>query len=410
MSQTPLPAGNRPSRPEFIALMAMLVATIAFSLDAMLPAIPFIAEALSPGDPDKVHLVVPTFVLGMGLGTLIVGPFADAFGRKPVLLVFVLIYAGGSALSLVANSLEMLLFSRVLQGVGAAGPRVVAMTVIRDRFAGRDMAQLMSFIMMVFALVPALAPTLGAAIVAVFGWRGIFAAFIAFAAIGSLWFYIRQPETLPPEYRRPLDFKRIREGAKETLSQPVTRQTIMVQVLVYAMLYSNLATVQPVMDQIYGRAEEFPYWFAVIAVCGSMMGLLNAKLVGRLGMRTVVLRSLVIQSLFSVAFLVFAGLGISTGLIGFLGYFVWTLSVFMLIAMTMGNLNAMAMEPLGHLAGTATSIVTAASTIFAAALVVPVSWAFDPSSPVVMVLVLLVYSSLAVLLMRYIPRDEVVTV
>ena len=174
-------------KPEFVALMAMSFSTIAFSIDSMLPSLPEIGAALTPDNLNRAQLVLTSFVLGMGLGTFFTGPLSDTFGRRPVLLGGFVIYMIASIWAMMAGSLEMLLAARMLQGIGVAGPRVVAMAVIRDQYSGRQMAQLMSFVMMVFTLVPAFAPSLGALIIAVVGWRGLFGAFVLFALInGSL--------------------------------------------------------------------------------------------------------------------------------------------------------------------------------------------------------------------------------
>ncbi|CAN0152000.1 unnamed protein product, partial [Chrysoparadoxa australica] len=192
-----------PGRVELIALMAMLVATIAFSIDAMLPALPTMAAELSPESPNQVQLVVTIFVLGMGMGTLFTGPLSDTFGRKPVVLAGCGLYIVSAGLAAQADSLGLLLAARLVQGLGAAGPRVVVMAIIRDMFVGRQMAQIMSFVMIVFTLVPALAPSIGAVLIALAGWSAIFWAFVVFATVVSLWLFVRLPETLPRAARRP---------------------------------------------------------------------------------------------------------------------------------------------------------------------------------------------------------------
>ncbi|WP_372833859.1 MFS transporter, partial [Puniceibacterium confluentis] len=149
------------SRVEFIALIAMLFATIAFSIDSMLPALPEIGAALSPGNLNRVQLVITSFVLGMGIGTFFTGPLSDTFGRKPVVLCGAILYIVASLVAARAQSLEVLLAARVVQGLGAAGPRVVALAIIRDLYQGRGMARIMSFVMIVFTLVPAIAPSMG---------------------------------------------------------------------------------------------------------------------------------------------------------------------------------------------------------------------------------------------------------
>ena len=169
--------------PEFIALIAMLFATIAFSIDAMLPALPEIAQELTPADPNKAQLIVTSFVLGMGLGTLFAGPLSDSFGRRNVILAGAVLYCAASAVAMIAPSLETVLAARVVQGLGAAGPRVVSLALVRDLYKGREMARIMSFAMMIFMVAPAAAPLLGQQIISLAGWHAIFIAFILFAVL-----------------------------------------------------------------------------------------------------------------------------------------------------------------------------------------------------------------------------------
>ena len=175
------------SKGEFVALMAALSATVAMSIDAMLPALPEIAASLAPEAPNRAQLVVTSFVFGMGLGTLFAGPLSDAFGRKAMILAGSSLYIGAAIACFFANSLDLLLVARVVQGFGAAFPRIVSLALMRDLFRGREMAKVMSFVMMVFALVPAVAPLMGQAVISVSGWQTIFLVYIGFAAITMTW-------------------------------------------------------------------------------------------------------------------------------------------------------------------------------------------------------------------------------
>ena len=189
---------SRLGRVEFVAMMAMLVATVAFSIDSMLPALPQIGENLTPDAPNRAQLVVTSFIFGLGLGTLLTGPLSDSFGRKPVLLTGAGVYMAGAALAWAAPTLELMIAARIVQGLGAAAARIVAMAIVRDLYSGRDMARLMSFVMMVFTLVPAVSPLAGSGVIALAGWRAIFLTFILFALASSLWLSLRLDEPLPP--------------------------------------------------------------------------------------------------------------------------------------------------------------------------------------------------------------------
>ena len=365
------------SRPEFVAMIAMLFATIAFSIDAMLPALPEIAAALSPDAPNRAQLVVTAFVLGMGLGTFASGPLSDAWGRKPVIVGAAALYVAGAALAWQAQSLEALLIGRVVQGLGAAGPRVVAIAIVRDLYSGRAMAKIMSFVMAVFIVFPAVAPLIGAGIIAVSGWRAIFAAFVVFSLVSVTWLTLRQPETLPPERRRPLSPRVLAATVAEILSHRTVVVATIAQALAFAMLFSMISTVQPVFDRSFGRADSFPFWFAAIAVVASSGSIVNAALVERLGMRRIATAVLGLQAVVALgvaAAFQWGGLGVGAEFALYVG---WTASLFVLVGLTMGNLNALAMEPVGHVAGLAASVVGALGTVGAVAIAAPVGLAFD---------------------------------
>lgn len=364
------------SKAEFIALVAMMFATIAFSIDAMLPALPEIGTQLSPSDPNRAQLILTSFVLGMGIGTFFTGPLSDAFGRKPIIVAGAALYILSSAVAWAASSLELVLFARITMGLGAAGPRVVALAIVRDLYSGREMAKLMSLAMMIFTLVPAFAPLLGAGIIAFSGWRGIFVAFALFAIIVVLWMGLRLPEPLPRENRRPFRLPLLLGAVKEMIQHPTVRLSILVQTLCMGMLFTMLTMVQPIYDQIYDSRDSFPFWFGFVALMSGSASLLNAALVVRVGMRRMVTWSLAAQIVFSAAMLILAGLPISTNA-AFALFVAWQTSVFFMAGTTLGNLNAMAMEPMGHIAGMAASVIGAIATVLAAAIAAPIGLLFD---------------------------------
>ena len=392
------------SRAEFVALMAMLFSTIAFSIDAMLPALPQIAADLSPDAPNRAQLVLTSFVLGMGLGTFFTGPLSDAFGRKPVLLAGTALYMLAALLGALAQSLPLLLAARLLQGIGAAGPRVVSLAIIRDLYAGRGMARLMSFVMLIFTLVPVLAPTIGAVIIHFAGWRGVFFAFVIFALLSGLWFALRQPETLPPERRRPLEWAPLLEALKEVLAHPTVRIAIMIQALVFGSLFGMLSSSQPIFDITFGEGENFPYWFGAIAITTASANILNARLVMRLGMRRMVHAALLMQLLASGLMILLLATNALSGHAALAAYVLWQTSVFFMVGLTLGNLNAIAMEPLGHVAGMAASVIGAVSTVAAVLIAAPLGLAFD-GTPLPLAIGIFLCVALALMLMQKI-REE----
>ncbi len=369
---------DRMSRGEFVALVAMMFATIAFSIDSMLPALPEIGAQLSPNDVNKAQLILTSFVLGMGIGTFFTGPLSDAFGRKPVIYVGSALYILAAAVAWTSSALEMLLIARVVQGIGSAAPRIVAMAVIRDLYSGREMARIVSIAMMIFTLVPAIAPMLGAGVIALTGWRGIFASFIVFSLITIFWMGLRLPESLAVENRRPLRLPLMMDAARQMFAHPTVRVSIMVQTLCLGMLFTMLTMVQPIYDIIHDSAESFPFWFGFVALMSGSASLLNAALVIKLGMRRIVTWVLGAQIVFTTSVIILNTADLSPS-VSFAVFVSWQTAVFFMAGMTMGNLNAIAMEPMGHIAGMAASVIGAISTVFAAAIAAPIGLLFDGS-------------------------------
>ncbi|MEM8631725.1 MAG: multidrug effflux MFS transporter [Pseudomonadota bacterium] len=391
---------RRLSQPEFIALMGMLFATIAFSIDAMLPALPEIADELTPANPNLAQHIITSFVLGMGLGTLVAGPLSDTFGRRTVILAGAALYIVSTVVAYLAQSLEVLLAARLIQGIGAAGPRTVTIAIIRDLYSGRTMAKILSFCMLVFTLFPAVAPMLGQWIIDLSSWRGIFLAFIAFSVFSASWMALRQPETLPAERRLPLRPRVLWAGIVEVLSKRQVVLTIATLSLCFGMLFSVLVSVQPVFQHTFGEHENFPYWFAGIALVSGTSSILNASLVERLGMRFLVSATLAVQIVLSGAMALAAGLGMLEGESYFWAYLFWTTSVFFMAGLTMGNLNALAMEPLGHIAGLAASVVSSVATICSVIIAAPIGQAFD-GTPVPVALGICACAVVALALMMF---------
>lgn len=367
---------NALSRTEFIALMAMLFATIAFSIDAMLPALPQIAQELTPDAPNHVQMIVTSFVIGMGIATFFVGPLSDALGRRVVLLSGAALYIAASVLAWRAQTLEFLLAARVLQGIGASGPRVVAMAIVRDLYSGRQMARILSFIMMTFTLVPAVSPLIGAWIAAAAGWRAIFVAFIVFAVISALWLALRQPESLPVENRRPMRLSLMLAALVEMARHPTVSLALLAQALCYAMLFLMISLVQPVYDHVFDASDSFPYWFALVSLIAASASFLNAALVMRLGMRRLATAAFGVQVILSLSMTAISVSPLPQSVV--FGLFIaWQASVFFQTGLTIGNLNAIAMEPMGHVAGMAASVIGSVSTLAGALLAVPIGLGFD---------------------------------
>ncbi len=361
----------------FVLMMAALYSTIALSIDAMLPALPEIAATLSPDAPNRAQIVVTSFVLGMGIGTFFAGPLSDAFGRKPVILAGLGLYALGALGCYFANDLSSLLAARVIQGLGAAAPRVVGGAMIRDLYKGRTMAQVLSLIMTIFTLMPAIAPLMGQSIIAIGGWHMIFVFFIAFAALSAVWVGFGQPETLPAAQRRSLNLRDLAMGLREVLAQRVVLVSTAVQSLVLGGLFGTLSSLQGIIAQRFDRADSFPLWFGLIALLSSVGAFANSRLVQRLGMRRMVAGALWGMCAASAVLAADGALHLLPAPFDFALLLAWAVMIFAAMGLTLGNLSAMALEPLGHLAGMASSAVTALSTVAAVVLAIPLGLAFD---------------------------------
>ncbi|PRY95154.1 DHA1 family bicyclomycin/chloramphenicol resistance-like MFS transporter [Hasllibacter halocynthiae] len=366
-------AAPGPGQIEFIALMAMLAATVAFSIDAVLPALGDIAEEMSPDAPNLAQFVLTAFVLGMGAGTFLAGPLSDAIGRRPTVALGAALYCAGAGWGFFAQTLEGLLLARLIQGIGAAGPRVTMLAIVRDRHSGPEMARIMSFVMTVFALVPAVAPLLGAGIIAVTGWRGVFGAFLVFSAISVGWLWLRLPESLPPPRRRPIRPALLMAALRETLSNPRVRRAIIVQMLAFAALFATLSSLPYVFEEPYGRGASLALWFAALAVLSAGGSLLNARLVGRLPLGWIVTGTMAVLAVLSFLAAALA----SAGALPFPAFWLWGVSVFFMAGLVMGNVNTIALEPLPHVAGLATSVVASLATVGAVALAAPVGLLYD---------------------------------
>jgi len=385
--------------PEFVALMAVLFATLAFSIDAMLPAFPEIAADLTPNAVNRAQLVLSSFVLGMGLGTIFTGPLSDAYGRKPIITIGIGLYIVGAALAYFAQSLEFLLAARVLQGIGASGPRIVPMAMTRDLYEGRRMAQITSFVMTIFMIVPAVAPSIGAVIIDFAGWRSIFLAFIVFAVIGAVWMNIRQPETLAVENRRPLNIRVLKAGAIEVFSNRLVLIYIVVMTLGFSQMFATIASTQQIYDETFGKADSFPLWFALTAAIALLGTILNAVLVMNVGMRRLAIWSYATQTVLSTMFLLALWSGVLPLAASFPPWFAWSVSIFFMAGLTFGNLNALALQPLGHIAGMGASMIAAVSTIASVAIAAPIGLAFD-GTPMPLLIGAIICSGIAFMLMR----------
>ena len=340
--------------------MALMTSLVALSIDAMLPALGAIAHDLGVDDPNGRQLVISALFGGMVIGQLIYGPVSDTVGRKRPIAVGTVIFIIGCVISATANTFEIMLAGRFVQGLGVAGPRIVVTAIIRDQFQGAAMARVMSLIMTVFILVPAIAPIIGQGILLFGNWRGIFVMFLVLAATGLIWFWLGQDETHPPDKRRALRIGNLLSATWEVLTHPVSLGYTIMASLVFASFLGFLNSAQQILAELYGLGEMFPLAFACLALSIGGSTLTNTRLLRHFSMQRLCRGSLAIVVPLSVVFSL-----ISIALDGVPP--LWSLMAYMVIlfysiGLLFGNMNALAMEPMGHIAGLASAVIASIST------------------------------------------------
>lgn len=358
--QTAIAPPSRLGRIEFTALLAMSMALVAIGTDMMLPAFGAMRSDFGlPPDSTAMAGVVTAYFLGLAIGPIAFGPLADRFGRKPMLYVGYGIYILGAAASAIAPGLGLLLVARFVGGLGAAGPRVITLSVVRDRFEGEAMSRAMSFIMAVFVLAPIVAPTLGALIASVGSWRWIFWASAILAGAVAVW-ATRLQESLDPVNRMELRFGRILEATRGVLSNRQTLGYTLALTSLMGVFTSYLASSEIIYGEVFDSADQFPVLFgSMAAVMGSAM-LANGLVVGRFGTRRL---AHVVMLAYVVAAMGFLAVTVINEGRPPLAVFLGGLAV-MLVAQSllMPNFNTIAMDPMGAVAGTASAVVGTIST------------------------------------------------
>jgi DHA1 family bicyclomycin/chloramphenicol resistance-like MFS transporter len=346
---------------EFVILVSMMMSLTALSIDAMLPALSQIGSDFNVQNANSRQLVISVIFLGLAVGQLFFGPLSDKTGRKPAIYAGYALFIVGSLISSLAISFPMMLFGRLLQGAGISAPRAVTLALVRDRYEGRAMARVMSFVMTVFILVPMIAPILGQTILLLSGWRSIFVGFVLLAVITIIWFALRMPETLAPENRAPFSLKRIIMATGEIIkTRPALGYTVTAG-LVSGAFIGYLNSSQQIFQEQYALGELFPLYFSVIAISLGLASLLNARLVMRFGMRSLVSWSL--RIIFGLAIAAF-GIALATaGQPPLWLLMTYLMMSFFCVGILFGNLNSLAMEPLGHIAGTGAAVVGSLSTL-----------------------------------------------
>jgi len=362
-------------------MVAGLMSLNALAIDVMLPAMGAVATDLGVSNPNDQQLVILTYVLGFGSPQLVFGPVADRYGRRPTLIVALVGYTIAGFACMAAPSFEVLLGLRFLHGVFAAGCRVVAVTLVRDLFAGRGMAKIMSLVMTVFMVVPIVAPAIGQGILLVAHWRWCFGVLGIASVVMLGWTLVRLPETLNATQRQPLGLRQSLRAYAAVLRSRPTFGYMLGSGIIFGALFAFLSASEQIFREVFDRGDTFVLWFAAVALALALTNFANSRLVTRFGMRR--LSHIALVGFTGVAALL---LGLTSAFgenfAFFLPLFALCFAFFGLIG---ANFNALAMEPLGRIAGTASAAYGFATTTLSAVLGAFIGRAYDGSTQPLMI-------------------------
>jgi MFS transporter, DHA1 family, multidrug resistance protein len=345
--------------PEFVIVIASIMALNPLATDMMLPALPKIASTFHIVTANRPQAVLSTFLIGFGVGQFVMGPLSDRFGRRPVLVDGMALYCVASMLVVTAQSFETLLLARALQGLGTSATRVIATSIVRDCYAGRRMASVMSLAMMVFISVPIIAPSFGQAVMLLTQWRGIFIVLMLYGVLALIWSALRMPETLPISKRKSLAIRDVLGAFRQTVTNRQTLGYALAAGGVQGSLFGFVFSSQQIFTGIYKLGNYFPMAFAAIAIGIAIAGFLNARFVGRLGMRVISHGAL-------VGFVAVAGIMLvaaKTQMLPLPLFIVLAALMMFVFGLIFSNFTALAMEPQGHIAGTASSLYGSITTL-----------------------------------------------
>lgn len=346
----------------FVALVAALMALNALAIDIMIPGLPDIQAAFGLDDPNRAQTVITAYLFGFGVGQLAMGVLSDRFGRRPVLLWGLAVYAAAAGFCIVAPSLEALLAARFVQGLGSAAPRVVAIAAVRDCYGGRRMARVMSLVMMVFMAVPVLAPSIGQLVLVFVDWHAVFVLLALYALVMIHICFRRLPETLRPEWRRPIRPDVIAQALGSIFGSRQTVGYTLSAGLFLAALFGFINSAQQVLGELLGLGRWFPLVFALVASAIAAASFVNSKLVGRLGMRVLSHASVMLYTALAGLMALLEGVGL-LGLYSFIPLLICSM---LLVGLVFANFNSLAMEPQQHVAGVASSVVGSVTVLIGA--------------------------------------------
>ncbi|MBO6521502.1 MAG: multidrug effflux MFS transporter [Rhodospirillales bacterium] len=355
---------------EFTMMIAMMISIVAMATDIMLPALGVIGDELRVADPNDAQLIISSLFVGFAVGQLFAGPLSDSIGRKPTIYAGYVVFVIGCVLSVMAGNLETMLAGRVLQGLGAAPARVITVAIVRDSYEGRPMARVMSIVMAVFILVPAIAPSIGQGLILAFPWQSTFIFLALNAVLCFVWFGLRQAETLLPEHRRPFSVTAILSGIRVFFGYRAAVGYTVSAGIVFGAFIGYLSSAQQIFQTTYDLGEMFPIYFGIAALAIGAASVTNSKLVMRLGMRYLSHRGLIGVTFLGAALLIPAAVQWQ-GVPPLWMFMAWLLPTFFCVGILFGNFNALAMEPLGQMAGLGAALVGALQSFIS----IPLGWA-----------------------------------
>ncbi|MBD0831887.1 multidrug effflux MFS transporter [Aestuariibaculum sediminum] len=347
---------------EFVALMASLMSIVALTIDALLPALSDIGESLGVNNPVENQLLITMIFLGIGFGQLFFGPLSDSFGRKPIVYAGFLIFIIGSIICVTTNNFDIMVVGRILQGVGLSAPRSISLSMIRDTYSGNYMAKIMSIVVMFFILVPVIAPTLGTFLTYFFSWKSIFYFNLIFGVCIMFWLWKRQPETLPMEKRVRFKPSIFIDGTIAFFKHKDAVAFTFVSGFITGSFMVYLSTSQQIFENQYNLAELFPFIFASLAVSIGLATFFNSRLVVRFGMFKIGFISAIAYAIISILYVCLFWSGENPSIYVLVGFFAMQ---FFAVGFLFGNLRALAMQPLGHIAGIGAAINGFISTVLA---------------------------------------------
>lgn len=345
---------------EFSALMAFLISIVSMSTNIMLPVIDTMGLELGAEQANDSQQIILFLYIGLACGQLVYGPLSDTIGRRRAMFSGLIIFIVGTMMAIFAKDFNSLLLGRVVQGVGIAAPRIVSVAIVRDLYSGRVMAQISSIILGFFILVPAIAPALGQGILQFYEWQMTFYVLILQAIVCLMWYGFRQPETLSVENRRALSFRNISQAVVEIAKNRISFWYTIATGLVFGSFMGYVITSPQMFSDLFGIKDKFPFYFGSLALIIGVSSIFNARLVVWLGMRRLCIVALALQVTISTLFLVLAA--IHGGILSLHLFMVWASATFFFMGFIFGNFNAIAMEPLGHIAGVGAAFIGGIST------------------------------------------------